>query len=495
MPPRHLVAFLLAIASRVPAQGPLPDFLGIDFGVAGYFEPTGIADDGSVIVGGSYILGQGNKARRWREGIGFDYPGPNVNPNIASWCSGVSGDGSVVAGGNGHAVFGDLEGWMRYGASVGHVGSPPGHDTSDCLAVSHDGVVTVGYGGLQSHPNLFEAALYTEVGGWVNLGFLPGGNDSKATAVSADGAVIAGWSTSSASSVTPAWRWTAATGMVSLGVLPGGAWSEPTCMSADGSVIYGHDDLVAWRWTAATGIQPLSPQLGISRLLPTACSPDGEVVVGEKETVSGLQAFVWDAAHDVVDLRELLLAQGLTQLGTWSLATAGAIAGNGPWTIAGGGDDGIDNRSYRVRLGSLDPATFAGYDTYGSGCVGSLGAPALQAAGGSLPVLGGTLVLQVDNLPLDLGLLALGLSDTQSGAEPLPFDLSVIGMTGCELLADPVVLYTLLGTGHAATWTWNVPSAPALAGTAFFNQAFAFDPPANPFGLTASNGGAGVLGL
>lgn len=489
------IVLLLALACHASAQGPSPTFLGIDFGVQGYFEPTGISDDGAVIVGGSYIVGQGDKARRWRDGIGFDYPGPNVNPNIASWCSGVSADGAVIAGGNGHAVFGDLEGWMRYGASAGHVGSPPGHNTSDCLAVSRDGTVTVGYGGVQSNPNLFEAARYTEQGGWVGMGFLPGGNDSKATAVSADGAVIAGWSTNGGQSATPAWRWTAATGMVSIGTLPGGSWSQPSCISADGSVIYGSDDLTAWRWTAATGITPLTSQSGLYACYPLGCSPDGAVVTGIMETVNGMSAFLWDAAHDVRDLRELLMAQGLTQLASWWLDSAGAIAGNGPWLIAGLGGDGVDNRAFRVELTSLEVTPSAGYGTFGAGCAGALGEPWLQAATGSLPVLGGTFAVDVGNLPTDLGIMALGLSNSVSGGTPLPFDLAVLGMPGCELLVDPVVLDTLVGAGHAATWTWQVPSAPSLAGLAFFNQAFAFDPPANAFGFTASNGGAGVLGL
>lgn len=137
----------------------------------------------------------------------------------------------------------------------------------------------------------------------------------------------------------------------------------------------------------------------------------------------------------------------------------------------------------------------ASYATFGSGCAGSLGVPTLQAAAGQRPSLGSAFQVQVGSLPTNLGLMALGLSNTQSGALPLPLDLAVIGMPTCQLLVDPVVIDTLVGAGGVAAWTWNVPSDPSLTGLSFYNQAFSFDPPANGLGFAASNGGVGTLGL
>jgi probable HAF family extracellular repeat protein len=86
------------------------------------------------------------------------------------------------------------------------------------------------------------------------LGVLPGGNYSRANAVSADGTVVVGVSNSS--SGTRAFRWTRETGMVELG--PG----ESLGVSADGNVIVGYaydsNNLeYAFRWTPTTGFQPL----------------------------------------------------------------------------------------------------------------------------------------------------------------------------------------------------------------------------------------------
>lgn len=137
----------------------------------------------------------------------------------------------------------------------------------------------------------------------------------------------------------------------------------------------------------------------------------------------------------------------------------------------------------------------ASYTSFGAGCSGSLGVPTLQAAAGVEPAIGSTFQIEVGNLPTNLALMAFGLSNTTSGALPLPLDLGVIGMPSCQLLVDPVVIEAIVGAGNLATWTWNVPNNPSLSGLSFYNQAFSFDPPANGFGFAASNGGEGSLGL
>lgn len=466
---RLVISVALALAPTAAAQGNPPTFLELDLGVPGYFDPTGISTDGSVIVGGSYIVGQGNKARRWRTGIGFDYPGPSVNPNIASWCSGLSADGNTISGGNGHAVFGDLEGWMRYGTSVGHVGSPSGHDTSDCLAISADGVVTVGYGGIQANPNLFQAARYTETGDWVNMGFLPGGNNSKATAVSADGSVIAGWSVDASLYYARAWRWTAASGMVSIGNLPTGSYAQPTCMSADGSVIYGHDDDIAWRWTQATGMTLLTQNGAIGASYPYACTADGATVVGLMQVQGYSSAFIWDAAHDMLDLRDVLLAQGLTQVANWSFESAGAIAGANPWYIAGlGGEPSGLYRAFRVSLSSLDappslitsecpgdgslaPCPCGNDGPAGAGCLNSIGTGALLDAHGSTSVGLDDLNLTIYDMPTQhLGLIYMG---TALASNPFVFG------DGLRCASGVLTRFAPQSSGAAGTFTLSTPAA------------------------------------
>jgi hypothetical protein len=142
-----------------------------------------------------------------------------------------------------------------------------------------------------------------------------------------------------------------------------------------------------------------------------------------------------------------------------------------------------------------DASPTATYGTFGQGCPGTLGTPALAASSGSRPALGTTLNISIDNLPFGLAAMASGLSSSiTSGGLPLPFDLSIVGMSGCSQLVDALILDLVSEPGSSATWSWAIPNDPSIFGFVFFNQAFAFDPAANPFGFTASNAGVGTLG-
>jgi probable HAF family extracellular repeat protein len=71
------------------------------------------------------------------------------------------------------------------------------------------------------------------------LGTLPGGYESEAYGVSADGSVVVGWARNAAGQWR-AFRWTASGGMQDLGTL-GGLESWANGVSADGSVVVGWD--------------------------------------------------------------------------------------------------------------------------------------------------------------------------------------------------------------------------------------------------------------
>jgi hypothetical protein len=142
-----------------------------------------------------------------------------------------------------------------------------------------------------------------------------------------------------------------------------------------------------------------------------------------------------------------------------------------------------------------DASPTATWSQYGTGCAGAVGVPVLQAASGSRPALGTTFTADVLHLPFAIALVSLGLSNTMTSSSlPLPFPLDPIGMPGCQLLADPLILSMVVGSGTSASWSWVLPSTPDVFGFAFFNQAFSLDPAANPFGFTVSNGGAGFIG-
>lgn len=140
-------------------------------------------------------------------------------------------------------------------------------------------------------------------------------------------------------------------------------------------------------------------------------------------------------------------------------------------------------------------ATPGAYRTYGRGCLGSNGSfPALSNNG--LPVTG---------VPFDVVLsqargnaavtLLVGTSDTQWNGLTLPFDMTIVGAVGCNLLASgQLLLGTTTNGSGGATISIRFPDNSALIGLLFYNQFIIADQPANNLGLVFSNGGAGTVG-
>jgi len=137
-----------------------------------------------------------------------------------------------------------------------------------------------------------------------DLGTL-GGAESYATAVSADGNVVVGWSLD-ANGNRRAFRWTSQTGMQDLGTL-GGRWSEAKAVSADGSVVVGWSEDAngnqhAFRWTPQSGMQDLNE--AFAELLTDGSvlyeandvTPDGRYIVGYgyNATTGRSEAFLLD---------------------------------------------------------------------------------------------------------------------------------------------------------------------------------------------------------
>lgn len=134
----------------------------------------------------------------------------------------------------------------------------------------------------------------------------------------------------------------------------------------------------------------------------------------------------------------------------------------------------------------------AQFSTFGAGCLGSRSTPTLTPQQGSLPRIGTNFTLQALNLPLAGPVfLAIGASDTLYGPTPLPLNLGPLGAPQCNLLVGIDNLFSTSNVLGAAAWTFPIPNIP---GGIFFSQAVVFDPPANTFGVTLSNGGRGVVG-
>jgi probable HAF family extracellular repeat protein len=136
------------------------------------------------------------------------------------------------------------------------------------------------------------AARWTSGGGWQALGTLPGSTFTSATAISADGSMVAGYGDSAGGGM--AFRWNITGGMRPLGTLPGGAASYAFAISGDGSMIAGSATTAfgggsAMMWTDALGMVDLNtylPSLGVdlsgwNLAVALGISADGSAIVGD----------------------------------------------------------------------------------------------------------------------------------------------------------------------------------------------------------------------
>ncbi|MBX3437545.1 MAG: hypothetical protein KF861_08650 [Planctomycetaceae bacterium] len=136
-----------------------------------------------------------------------------------------------------------------------------------------------------------------------------------------------------------AFRWTSTNGIQDLGTL-NGTGSAATAMSADGEVVAGIDWVsdgsyyLAFRWTTSSGMQGIGS-------LGTACSPwcigaDGSSIAGSSSMISGPDhAFLWTAANGIQDLNVLLPSLGIDLTG-WVLTEVVTMTPDGV-TLCGNG--------------------------------------------------------------------------------------------------------------------------------------------------------------
>lgn len=149
-----------------------------------------------------------------------------------------------------------------------------------------------------------------------DLGTLAGGTVSYANAVSADGAIVAGYSQISGG-LYRAFRWEGGA-MTSLGSLGGDSYANG--ISSNGQVIVGqsgtndngiyNEVYYAFRWTAATGMQSVEQWLaasgvpigaGLSTFEAKATNADGSVVVG---TLRNNHAFLARVGSGLIDVQD-----------------------------------------------------------------------------------------------------------------------------------------------------------------------------------------------
>lgn len=131
----------------------------------------------------------------------------------------------------------------------------------------------------------------------------------------------------------------------------------------------------------------------------------------------------------------------------------------------------------RLDVFEREPAPVPTVVAHGTGCSGSAGVPSLAASGGSLPALGSTFSMVVQNVPTTPGLavFVLGTDITMASGVPLPQDLAVLGLPGCALWVAPEVLVPVATGSGSATLSLVLPVAPQLAGSVLATQVLALD--------------------
>lgn len=127
-------------------------------------------------------------------------------------------------------------------------------------------------------------------------------------------------------------------------------------------------------------------------------------------------------------------------------------------------------------------------DTFGSGCGGSFGMPALGFQG--VPELGRTVTARVSGLNPNVnafGAMLLGFT------APAPVDLGPFGLPGCHLLLQVDTQVPTTSFQGNVSLGLGIPNAPALVSAAVFLQHFAIDATAAG-GAVMTNGGEVVIG-
>lgn len=273
-----------------------------------------ISRDGTTVVGDATSLaGQGHPAI-WTQTGGLVDIGIGTSDGTGSALF-ASGNGSIVSFYNVTGAASTSFLWT-IGSTVAlpeFPGSAP--SSTEATAISADGGVIAGTTALPITDGFQGTALrYTVADGWSSIGVIAGFFNNTPSAISADGTTIVGYSSGdvvgglNVSDNDHAWYWTQASGMVDLGFLPGHGFCRALAVSADGSVIVGMSDVIpsqfqprAFRWTQAEGQVDLGLLPGGTQAQAYGVSDDGTVVVGSaNNTDFGSIGFIWTAATGMV---------------------------------------------------------------------------------------------------------------------------------------------------------------------------------------------------
>ena len=334
---------------------------------SGYSHAAGVSADGAVVVGTTDIEHMGrydHQAYRWTSEGMVSLGTFRADGLGSSNATGVSADGTVVVGDAQNDQF-QRQAFRWTSQGMENLGSLQSDQLgySYAGAVSADGLVVVG----NSRTDPINGGTYDQAFRWTSgvmagLGTLRADQSgySYAGGVSADGAVVIGYSETDAGN-GQAFRWTEG-GMEGLGTLrsDNSGYSNAQAVSADGSVIVGNADTEprddgqyngqqAFRWTESDGMLGLgtlrSDNTGDSQA--NAVSANGSVIVGAASTDADQQAFLWTAGNMV----------GLGTLRTDGSGRSVATGVSADGAVIIGQSDADDNtyRAFIYRAHAVDP--------------------------------------------------------------------------------------------------------------------------------------------
>ena len=325
----YVLAAVVVMMSASVSQGMMFRGLG-DFADGGFFSTaSAVSADGSTVVGWSRGTG-GDKAFRWTFGGGMVELGGIGQGQGRSFATAVSADGSVIVGGarrNGENGTSDEA--FRWTAEEGMVSISQEWQSADtyATAVSANGLIVAG------RENWNFAFCY--INGAISRagGIFSDSVETRITGISADGLTMTGYSLSETGYTACMWK----NGQATL--LGANYGNYATAISGNGSVIVGGMDsefsTEAFRWTAVGGMVGLGKPAGAETGMESsanAVSEDGSIVAGKY----GGRAFIWDEANGMQDLKEMLEKNLGMNLTGWILTSATGISSNGR-TIVGNG--------------------------------------------------------------------------------------------------------------------------------------------------------------
>jgi hypothetical protein len=267
--------------------------------------------------------------------------------------TGISGDGSVVAGldRNNQTLSSELFQWTQQTGTL-HPSNPPGIKNVSYGGMTSDGktIIASGNAFINGPVHMYQ---WTQQSGYVDLNaFTASQTLGGALGVSGDGKTIVG--SIGSQTVNPnAFYWTNATGVVPLVNAPNVVASGAGLISANGSVIVGGafynynanageptNEPQAFRWTDTGGMAILGSTTAFTSSGATGMSADGSVIVGQMTFNTATQCnlvepFVWTQATGMVDITSLLTSHGVDLTG-WRLDDILGISPDGH-TIIGVG--------------------------------------------------------------------------------------------------------------------------------------------------------------